>query len=185
MLLACRLDVLVPRDLNLDIGSVLHGSLLLQVSLPRRRIEVLCRLIGDLVRGGATDGRQLDVLRGAASRGARPTLRGVVPVPLHAFNQLASLRINLPERVHRVVVLPALVAVAGTRDSLNKSPVSVATLGGSWHVVQVRLPSAPLVASVLQLRRLPLETSIDRRIHARVVQGAGHGSRYVVHSLVV
>lgn len=160
VLIARRLEVLVlmlsgsryvlsSRDLNLDIGSVcrLLAHVLL---LARRTVEVLRRLIHDLVRRRGAHG-QIHMLRRAAARRARPPLRCVMPVPLHTFNQLASLWIDFGERIYRIICsVASLSCVSIARNStLDQGTVARAAFRGvrraSGLVLQVDLSTTAVV----------------------------------------
>ena len=94
MLMPSCLNILCPRDLDLDIWPVLQRYLFLNILLlPRGTVEILRSLVQNLIRGSASHG-QVNVLSGASPSRACPSFRSVVSISFHTFNRMHFLSIE-------------------------------------------------------------------------------------------
>ena len=119
--------------------------------LALRTVKVLDCLVDKLIGWGTSDG-QVNVLSGAAPGGPSSSFGGVVSVSFYAFDQLASLWVDLGEGVYRVVLASVRIPVA-LDSSLDKCSKASSALSSVWNAVQVSLTTAITffdVASVLK-----------------------------------
>ena len=189
MLVSRGLHVLCPWDLDLDIGPVLNPSSVRQVRLLAiGTVEVLGSLVHQLA-GWRSAHRQVYVLGGAASSGPSPALGGVIPVPLDALDELASLRVHLGKGVDGVVCVATLIAHASAEAlqvALDECAVASAAFSRVRDVMKIHLSTIAVVAipGVLQARCCLLEAPLYRRVHSRV-EWTGHIRWHMVGTVIV
>lgn len=173
MLVSGSLHVLSPWYLNLNIGSILHASLCVQMLLLASwTIEILSRLIHKLSRRSASHG-QVYMLGGAAPSRTCPSLRGVMTIPFNTLNELSGLGVHLGEGINSVVCSSALVThtcVVTLNASLDQGSVASTPFRRVRHVMKVHMASLTVVhaSRIVQNRWLLVEASLDSGIHVRI-----------------
>jgi hypothetical protein len=111
----------------------------------------------------------------------------VLTVPFDAFDQLASLRVNLGEGVHRVVLASVRIPVA-LDSSLDKCSKASSALSCVWNAVQVSLTTTVAffdIASVLKNGLRLVKPSIYSRVHPLILLRTAHLWNHVIGTVVV
>lgn len=109
MLVSSGLHILRPRNLYLNVRPI-PDLLMDDLLLSSRAVEVLSRLIHNLVLRGVAHRRQVHMLsRAAPSRPSAP-LRCVVSVSLNALDQFTCFWVDLSEWIDGVVLIASVVS---------------------------------------------------------------------------
>ena len=141
------LNILCPRDLDLDIWPVLQRYLFLNILLlPRGTVEILRSLVQNLIRGSASHG-QVNVLSGASPSRACPSFRSVVSISFHTFNKLSCFRVDFREWVHCVVLvsLVSYIGLVSRNSSLDQGSITSPSLGCVWNIMKVRMAATAVM----------------------------------------
>ena len=126
----------------------------------------------------------------ASPRWTSPALWRIISISFNTLNEFASFWINLGEGIHSIVCSTSLVAHTSTKAlnaTLDKWSVASATFCSVWHIMQIDLPTVPIVniSCILKAWGRLLEPSIYRWIHTWILRMTGHVSRYMISAIII